>query len=749
MSPPRLPTLLPAVCLALGVGCGFRLAGVSVPRAAALLALGAAWRGSGGVAAACLGGGMLLVRLRPFLAAPAIDPDRPVVLQARLTGHWGEEPFGWKALATAEVLRQGHRVERWHQRVHLSIPGAEPPPKGRRFRLTGFLRRSAGFANGGELEPGPWRIRVKSRRLLEPLAEPPAAALARATASLRRRVRLASESAPRSSAGAPLAIALALGDASGVPAELRIGLRRTGLAHLLAVSGLHVGILAGLAFVLSRPLPRTLRPLPGMAAVALYLAVAGPRPPLLRASVMAVLAWAAPLLERPPRPLNSLAAAVGLILIADPAALLELGFRLTVAATAGILLSGPLLARRWSGLPHGLGRALAASAAAQLFALPWALPAFHLLSPLAPFFNLIAVPWIAVALTLGLGWSALAAIRPEAAAGLLPLLEGTAWPLHLWAALPSGPGIGLPLTLSRSGALALAAALGLCLRRARLAALAGLVLLLALAWREMRPPSRHPELAMLDVGQGEAILLRDGAEALLVDGGGWRGAGIGQRVLLPALTRLGVRRLRALVLSHPDLDHCGGLVEIAAFLPVREIWTAPGWAPRGCAYRLKTLPGTRLRPLWAGESARLGRWRLAALHPAAGDRSGGNDRSLVLLAESGPHRVLLTGDLEAAGERRLLSGPRRRISGSILKLAHHGSSTSSSEDFLEAVSSRLALVSAGRTNPYGHPSERVLERLRRRGVRVLRTDRDGLIRLVFGPGDSVRCHLPGAPAPRR
>jgi competence protein ComEC len=233
---------------------------------------------------------------------------------------------------------------------------------------------------------------------------------------------------------------------------------------------------------------------------------------------------------------------------------------------------------------------------------------------------------------------------------------------------------------------------------------------------------------------------------MLVDGGGWRFGDIGGRVLLPVLAELGIRRLEAVVLSHPDLDHCGGLLDIVGYLPVREIWTAPGWTGSRCAQELVSKPGITVRVLWAGESATVGDWRLLALHPRAGDRRGRNDRSLVLKAEAAGHCILLTGDVEARGERQLTAVFTEMATGcDILKVPHHGSSTSTSMDLLEALSPRLALISAGVHNRYGHPSDKTLGRLERRGIRVLRTDRQGMIRLTLQRSGSIHIALPGSP----
>ncbi|HYN21444.1 MAG TPA: ComEC/Rec2 family competence protein, partial [Thermoanaerobaculia bacterium] len=257
-------------------------------------------------------------------------------------------------------------------------------------------------------------------------------------------------------------------------------------------------------------------------------------------------------------------------------------------------------------------------------------------------------------------------------------------------------------------------------------------------------PTRGVELAMIDVGQGDAILIRDGKRAVLVDGGGWRTGDLGGRVLLPALLAEGVRRLDAVVMSHPDRDHCGGLVDIAAYLLIDEIWMGPGWEPDGCAGRLASVPGARIRFLWAGQQEIVGRWTLRVLHPDPEERRGINERSLVIRAEALGRSFLLTGDIESWAEMKLLSCCEKEVRVDVLKVAHHGSKTSSTESFLDVARPRLALVSAGVNNLYHHPSPVILDRLAEHGIRVLRTDRDGLVLVRLEEG-RTRIELPGSP----
>jgi competence protein ComEC len=404
------------------------------------------------------------------------------------------------------------------------------------------------------------------------------------------------------------------------------------------------------------------------------------------------------------------------------------------------------------------------SAGAQLGTLPWALPLFCLLVPAAPLVNLVAVPWAALLLVASALWAATACVAPGVAAGLLPALDLLAAPAGWLSAVPPSPWMALPLALGAGAATLLAVVVAIALGRPHI----GLpVLAAALAWAVWSPlgGADLPELVMIDVGQGDAILLRDGGETLLVDGGGWPAGDLGGRVLLPTLATLGVRSLDAVLATHFDRDHCGGLVQIAGYLPVAEVRTGPpseerGVAPDSCEAELAALPGPRLRVVVAaGDRFTVGRWRLRVLHPArdgpgastrGGARAGGdNDASVILVAEAHGQRVLLTGDVEAVGERALLRrlGPPGQmpeaLAAGVLKVAHHGSRSSTTPRFLAETAPSLALVSSGARNPYGHPAPDVLERLRESGARVLRTDRHGMVVLRFHPDGHREIELPG------
>jgi competence protein ComEC len=747
-----------------GILAGLRASWCPPALAVGLLGAGVAARGRWGLAVGGLALGLVTAAVRGSGELPGLDPGRPVVAVGRVADHWRVDGRERTVRFRLARLRQGGGVERCAAVVWLVLPvEGEAAPPGTRLRVRGYLRRSPGFANGIAVPPGPWRLRVKSPRLVEVEAAPawlPALA-ARLRAVVERSVAAAAagRAGPPGGHGLALVKALVLADASEVPEPWRRGLRRSGLSHLLAVSGLHVGLVAGTVLLLAAPLPWRVRLLLGLTAVTGYLLLAGPRPALLRAALMGLLAGLALLGERAPSGPNALAVAVAALALDHPALVDDLGFRLTASATAGIVFVAPRLERAWRrdgdrrgggrrgerqerGLPPILARSLAATVGAQLVSLPVAAPAFHLVSLTAPLTNLVAVPWTALTLAVGLAWTALATLSPSAAALGLPALDLLAAPFG-WPAM--GPPVAwgtvaavAPVAFSAALAAALLAWAPRPLRRLPLL-LAVAVMLPAWRWGGGGPRS-HPgaELVVLDVGQGDAILLRDGPEAVLVDGGGWPAGDLGGRVLVPALVHEGVPGLRAAILTHADRDHCGGLVDLASYLPIGEVWlSAAEPAEGGCAAELLAAAvGQRagVRRLRPGDRAAIGRWRLTVLHPAVGSAGGrDNDLSVVLLATALGRRVLLTGDLEAAGEARLVSRWGSAVRADVLKVGHHGSKGASGPSFLAAVRPRLALVSAGSGNPYGHPAPAVLDRFAARRVRVLRTDRDGLLHVALDP----------------
>ncbi|HEV7668350.1 MAG TPA: DNA internalization-related competence protein ComEC/Rec2 [Thermoanaerobaculia bacterium] len=768
---PPAPLFAPALALAAGALFALFSVRLSVPLLVALIALGLALRRRFGVLVAAVGAGALVATLfysLPGRAELGVDSERPVVLSGRIAGHWTADEDGWEAPFEVDRFAQAGRSVPARFAARLRIPGEEEPPEfGSAVRAEGYLKRSAPFANAGPSgSPGPgWRMSLKSRVFLE--VERPPGALARLSARWRRALERQIGAAGPESAGKALVRAFVLGDASSIDPAWKRGLRWTGLFHLLSVSGVHVGLAAALVFLLGGllggRLPRGVRLLLAAGAVTAYLMIAGPLPALVRASVMGFLAVAALAFERPPAAKNGLGLALLLAVASRPDLVLDLSFQLSMSATVGLLVIAPRFEQAWNRRPLSaspwLLRALAASAGAEVATLAWALPAFHLLTPASFALNLIAIPWAALALAGCFVWLGLACLAPEFAARTLPWLDALAAPLGWPARIPGSWRPTIPVAAGLATAALLAVGLGLLalvpdhrLSRSHrvVLALAGTLALGGFAIGAHRPHGTEPTLAMIDVGQGDSILLRDRGRAILIDGGGWRHGDLGGRVLLPALLAEGIRRLDAVVMTHPDTDHCQGLVDLSSYLDVGEIWTAPGWPEEGCAGELFAIPGARVRTFVAGARGHVGRWRLEVLGPsreevARGGSSKENERSLILSAEAFGRRVLLTGDIERVGELHLLDLPQEQLRSDVLKVAHHGSRTSSAGFLLDAVQPRWALISVGPKNPYYHPSPEVLARFADRNLHVLRTDRDGEIRLRFGADGRIRLDLPGAP----
>jgi competence protein ComEC len=722
-----------------------RIGPLPVPLVVALGAAGLAWGRRAGPILAWVAIGIVWAEVRwvgPRQAFLSIAPGRPVALAGDVAGCWSADEEGESAWLEVDRVQQGRVLRHAAARVRVHLPGtAGDRPCGGRLALRGYLRPPRSYRNGVVTEVGSWSVWVKGQALASSDGEPDP--LERAATAARR--RLFPPAMPRTdAAGGPmdpgamrpglgLARALLLGDGNALPPAQRDAMRRVGLAHLVAVSGLNVGMVATLFLVVLLRAPRGVRLAGTLVGVLAYALLVGPLPSLLRALLMAAALLGGLLLRRLPAAANGLAASCLLLVLLSPAWVDDLGFQLSVAATAGLLaLSMPMKARlHWLG---PLATPLAVTLAAQLATLPWALAVFGRLSPAAPLANLVAVPWSGVALVVAIAWALVRLVAGDVADLLLGPLDVMAAPLAWLERLPASAWITWPLQAPGWAAWLVTAAVVSCvvLPRPRWSLVTRSASAVALLWWVAPVATASPELVMLDVGQGDAILLRDGVTAVLVDGGGWRTPGFGGRVLVPALASLGVRSVAAMAVTHEDGDHCNGAADLLRELPVGQVWAPPGVAASPCGERLRGA-GVAYRELVAGDAARAGRWRLRVLGPAPGDAGPENRRSLVLRAEANGRCALLTGDLDAAGEAALL---RRwgaaALACDLLKVAHHGSAGSSIPPFVRAARPRMALVSVGAGNAYGHPSPKAMAVLSREGARVLRTDRDGMVRVAWG-----------------
>ncbi|MEO8503179.1 MAG: DNA internalization-related competence protein ComEC/Rec2 [Acidobacteriota bacterium] len=748
---------IPAVFPALGFTCGSALALLapfaSVPLLVALLGSGLALGGEAGgvIAFAAVGALNTVVRwVGPERVETPLDSTRPLEAEIRVGGYAVRSSFGWSVPIEVERWRQGGEVGVCARDATLSLPDSVPPPvRGERLRASGYLRPGSQFANDPPVSFGGWRLAVKTRALLRP-SEPAPLWLGPAAAAREMLDRATLSPGAHDRAAMALVRALLVGDTSGIPDAWRRGLKRTGLLHLLAVSGFNVSLLVAVVWFACSWWSRTARLVASGSVLVLYVLVVGPLASVLRAGVMGGLFLGALSLRRPPVAANALAVSTIALLVLDPRLVADLGFHLTFAATAGLVFLSPLLVRWWAWMPKILARPLAVTWAAQLATLPWALVVFRQIHPAAFLFNLLFVPLTAVAMVVDLFWVMLAVVVPAWGRALEWIPSMLAVPFHGLTHLPAGGWLVWPLDTRDAGWVLFVIVSWTLLARAWRPLLLGSLALVALLAALQHVDTGGLEVHFLDVGQGDATLFRGGRHAVLVDGGGWAHGDFGGTVLLPALARAGIRRLDAMVMTHPDIDHCRGLVDLADYVAVDELWLTASAVGSPCARDL--LGRARLRPrlLSAGDRARAAGWEFRILSPQrlpaqVGPPTSDNNGSMVLLVSAPGRSVLVTGDIEARAEARLEAELGSELAADILKVAHHGSRTSSLETFLRAVAPRLAVVSAGAGNRFGHPDPTVIGRFAERRIPLLRTDRDGQVSLRRNSSGRWSLRLPGAP----
>jgi competence protein ComEC len=543
---------------------------------------------------------------------------------------------------------------------------------------------------------------------------------------------------------APVARALLVADQRQIPLELRDRYAAAGLVHMLSISGLHVAIIAGaieLVLVAAR-VRKSLAAWLTLLLVGSYVAVLGWPAPALRSAVMYGMTALGQRFQRPASPWAALAVGAW-IPLAWPRSVLDIGYQLSVCGMAALTASG-ILTRRIlradvPALRAQLVRDLLASTLASIATVPLVAWHFGRVSVIGPFANMVAAPIITVlqpALFLAMAfapWRWAATFVADAAHPLLVAFDFVA----ISAARVPNAALDIAPTLAATLALA-GIAVGLivaCSTRNRGPALIGMgIAATVLVWQPtIRRPLRGAELHMIDVGQGDAIALRtNSGNWILFDAGrSWQRGDVGRSVIVPYVRRRGGKVL-ALVLSHPHSDHVGGAASVVRWLRPTEVWDPAYVSPtRSYTAALRTI--ARHNITWQrvdpGDSLVADGVVVSFLAPDsawAAQLADPNEASAVALARYGRVRFLLTGDAESAEEDWLLRHGAS-INAAVLKVAHHGSSTSSGEAFLAAVSPRVALISVGAENAYGHPSQSVIDRLSRRRIPVLRTDRDGSV----------------------
>jgi len=713
------------------------------------------------------------VRLDGVLAAD-IDGGgaraRAVVIARRI-----DDGAGWRPAEGQILLSLHHAWRAWQAGDRVAAP------------LT--LRRPRNFGNPGEFDYEGYLARRAiyvtafaedddEFRLLGRADHGAAAWLAgwrRGVGALFRRTLPAREAA--------VLCALIIGTDAALPQDLRTAFSRAGVSHVLSISGLHVALIASagyglLRWVLGRSqwlLLATSVPKLAIGAsivpVLLYAGIAGTNVATVRSVIMILVFLVGVLVDRQRHLVVNLAVAALVIILVSPGAALDISFQLSFVAVLGLVYASERFWpwwRQWEesrllrlrGWRARLLRPLAAYALVSVSALAATTPltAFHFnqISLVALLANAVIVPLLgSVAVALGLS-AALLDLVYEPLAQLCVLLAWPAVSLGLWlvqlsAALPyAAVRVVTPTRLE----LALAyAGLFVLVRWSGRARHWGIALLVVLAlgdgawWYLDRYERRNLRVTFLSIGQGDsAVVELPGSAVMVVDGGGLGGEGfdVGERVVAPFLWSRKIAQVDYLVLSHPDWDHYGGLAFVAQHFAPREFWwngthaTPPRLTALLAALMEQGVPRVTLR---RGDRRRLGAVE-AIVHAPPGRLDGlsDNDQSLVLGLSFGGKQVLFTGDIEAAGEADLIAAAGGTLASLVVKVPHHGSHTSSSARFVDAVAPAIAVVSAGFENRFRFPHPDVLRRYDAHRCALLRTDLDGAVQVELDAAGRVDVH---------
>ncbi len=620
--------------------------------------------------------------------------------------------------------------QRWQLKVRLKRPHGTLNPHGfdfeawaleRNIRATGSVKKDTG------------------NRMLDAFVVRPSYLVEAAREKIRERINVVLTGKPYSA----ILQALAIGDESNILQQDWQVFLRTGTNHLMSISGLHITMLAGLAFGLAYALWRrverlTLR-LPARkaatvaAAIAalLYALLAGFSVPTQRTlymlAVFAVALWSG----RNVAISQVLACALLLVTVLDPWAVLAPGFWLSFGAVAVIAYA---MGGRLRGM-HWLREAINTQWAVTLGLLPLLLVLFQQVSVISPIANAFAIPLISlivVPLTL-IGALLLQSWALQLAHNIMSAcMQLLQWlgdlPFSTWQ--QHAP---LPWTLP----LALVGVLWILLPRGFPMRWLGLVAFFPMFM--LQPPL--PELgamkvAVLDVGQGLATVVRTATHTLLYDAGPRYSSqsDSGSRIIVPYLRGEGIHRLDGFIVSHNDTDHSGGMDSVLAQLPVN-------WVASSLADNTSSFAANEHMHCYAGQSWLWDGVHFEMLHPSLTSYEEAdikdNNRSCVLRITSQFGSLLLTGDIERAAEQDLLETLPDKLAADVLVAPHHGSKTSSTPDFVAAVQPQVTIFTVGYRNRFGHPKQAVLERYVQLGSQIYRSDEDGALQLEFASSKAI------------
>jgi len=551
---------------------------------------------------------------------------------------------------------------------------------------------------------------------------------------LRQQLSLAIDTVDSNASSIGMIRALAVGDRSGMEQEQRKVLATTGTAHLLAISGLHVGLAYLFAFGFARllllPISHRLQNsqlycvLFGWCIACIYAGLAGFSTATVRSLVMLTVVLCLLLVKRHIRPFQSWLLALAVVLLIVPLALLQAGAWMSFVAVAALLF---WFVPRRGQRSSAVSRNLQAQFAVMLFCLPFSAWWFQLSSPAGLLANLLAIPWVSflvvplVLLALAFwplyhpAFSGLVNIAAHASDWLMLVLQPMADAAQNYSSVLQPDWFSLVLAIAGGTLLLLP-------RGLRCQAPAAL-LMLPLLLPAQTAGAGNLQLEVLDVGQGTALLLQTSGKLLLYDSGPGDGAGndLVASVIHPAVLASGYSKPDRIVISHGDLDHAGGLASLQSLYPEIPLYASlrePQAGIRDCDDTLS----------WSWLES-----RFEVLHPSPFLPYKGNDSSCVLDVNTGQYKLLLTGDISSQVERRLLS--RKLDVYRILLVPHHGSRSSSDPELLHATVPELAIATAGIGNRFDFPRREVLQRYADAGIPLISTDQCGAIRLeVEGAG---------------
>jgi len=571
--------------------------------------------------------------------------------------------------------------------------------------------------------------------------------------------------------------AVLLGKRGAVSEALEDALMDTNTVHILAISGLHAAIIALVIQLALRAcfMPRWAASALTLVVLALYAAMTGGRAPVVRASVMMAVWLAAPLVRREPDTLNSIAFAAVLILLIKPLEVLSAGFQLSFVTVGVIVLLAPRMTEWLSERLHlrpepgvevplwrrvlnpsirGVVALFAVSVSAYIAAAPLVGHYFNRFAPLSFIPNVAVVALMGLVVPIGLLGAVAGQASSLVAAGLNTINGVLIGALQQVAVLTSNIRL-IHLNVRSAPALVLAAYYGVLVtvgfahrasRTMRVALAAAVAVLGAVVlWSPVPGGRRGTEVVVLDVGKGDSIFVRTRqGRRILIDGGMVLGSDPGRHAIMPFLRSRGYNRLDAVVLTHYDADHYGGLAHVLKHIAVGEFVVRGGPESRKTdgvdkMLRLAEHEGIPVVRVEAGDRLTApGDTPIVALAPGASfpDTMSENNVSIVLQVGEGPG-ALLTADIEKETERWLVETQSARLRASVLKVPHQGSKDASTPGFLEAVRPTLAIVTADRYRIHRHPAPEVLERYESKGIKVLRTDKHGAV-LVLLTDDGLR-----------